>query len=547
MATQQVDSPLTDVSSSEAPIEQLPVKCGSASGILYLDKFNGRGGQKCILSESVWYSPIEFEGLGGKGKSKNWRKSLLLESSGVLLGTYLSSIGLVTSKSGTASPRQQSPARLASCHFSLPLIDPGLAFIKAYRLKGDVVGLKQAVLARFDSASLGTSHKLLWDTCGEDLEQLGMPFRARRGSDKRQVSDVLIADIVAAFDKLDSVEKIPAVYCEATDLIKLPSLTLDPVSKKLDENTTALQSLAHKVEELPSEVSTAATNPVTKCYSEMEKLISDIKVQLQQFFGCVNTLSLKISGHHPSSSTITNVRHSTGGGQSSSIASSGILLKQPASGRDRSNNVILFGLPELSLLEAKTAIDNVFTYLIGKNVKVVDAFRLGRRSEAGSARPRPMLIKLDNCWDRRLLLSSCRKLKDYSVSKLFLREDLPPEARISRPKGQANKVSQEAHANVDNTSTVLPIQPSTVTATLPGTELYATDMSVAQPSTVTAIQSVTELDVTDKSVPRPSSVAATQLAIELDATNKLVPQPSTVITTHSATEFNVTDKSVPPT
>ena len=111
-----------------------------------------------------------------------------------------------------------------------------------------------------------------------------MPFRAKRGSDKRQVSDVLLADIVAAFDKLDSVEKIPAVYCEATDLIKLPTLTLDPVSKKLDENTTALQSLAHKVEELPSKVSTAAANPVTKCYSEIEKLISDIKVQLQQFF-----------------------------------------------------------------------------------------------------------------------------------------------------------------------------------------------------------------------------------------------------------------------
>ena len=114
MTTQQVDSPLTDVSSSEAPIEQVLIyKCGSASGILYLDKFNGRGSQKCILSESVWYS------------SKNWRKSLLLESSGVLLGTYLSSIGFVTSKSGTASP---SPARQVSCRFPLPLIDPGLAF-----------------------------------------------------------------------------------------------------------------------------------------------------------------------------------------------------------------------------------------------------------------------------------------------------------------------------------------------------------------------------------------------------------------------------------
>ena len=129
-----------------------------------------------------------------------------------------------------------------------------------------------------------------------------------------------------------------------------------------------------------------------------------------------------------------------------------------------------------------------------------------------------MLIKLDNCWDRRLLLSSCRKLKYYSVSRLFLHEDLPPEARTSRPKGQAGKVSAEAYANADNTSTVLPNQPSTVTATQPATELNATDKSVPQPSTVTAIQPATEFDATDKSIPQPSTVTATQ-----PATDKSVP------------------------
>lgn len=140
--------------------------------------------------------------------------------------------------------------------------------------------------------------------------------------------------------------------------------------------------------------------------------------------------------------------------------------------------MILFGLPETSLLEAKTAIDNVFTYLIGKNVKIVDAFRLGRRPEILSARPRPLLIKLDNYWDRRLLLSSCRKLKDYSVSKLFLREDLPPEARTSKSKGQAKKVSADI---TDSASSSLPNQPSSVTAM--GTQLAiehdAADKSVS--------------------------------------------------------------------
>ena len=53
-------------------------------------------------------------------------------------------------------------------------IDPGLAFNKAFRLKGDCVGLKQAVHSRFDPTSLSISQKLLSDVRGEDLARLGM-------------------------------------------------------------------------------------------------------------------------------------------------------------------------------------------------------------------------------------------------------------------------------------------------------------------------------------------------------------------------------------
>ena len=67
--------------------------------------------------------------------------------------------------------------------------------------------------------------------CGDCLDNLGLPYHPRRGSDKRQVADFLLADIVAAFDKLDGVDKIPPIFCEATGLNKLPSLSLDPVSK----------------------------------------------------------------------------------------------------------------------------------------------------------------------------------------------------------------------------------------------------------------------------------------------------------------------------
>ena len=53
-------------------------------------------------------------------------------------------------------------------------------------------------------------------------------------------------------------------------------------------------------------------------------------------------------------------------------------------------------------------------------------------SASSQTRPRQVLIKLENCWDKRLLLAACRKLKVYLDHKLFIREDLPPEACLSR-------------------------------------------------------------------------------------------------------------------
>ena len=91
----------------------------------------------------------------------------------------------------------------------------------------------------------------------------------------------------------------------------------------------------------------------------------------------------------------------------------------------------------------KSEIDKVSTFLIDRPVKLLDAFRLGCKPDPSHTRPRPVLIKLGSCWDRRLLLASCRKLKGYTKSKLFLREDLPPDARSSRPRGK-NGVSDKS-------------------------------------------------------------------------------------------------------
>ena len=45
---------------------------------------------------------------------------------------------------------------------------------------------------------------------------------------------------------------------------------------------------------------------------------------------------------------------------------------------------------------------------------------------------RPLFVKLDSVWDRRLLLASKSKLKQFRVDRLFLCEDLPPDVRHRR-------------------------------------------------------------------------------------------------------------------
>ncbi|XP_076153849.1 uncharacterized protein LOC143137498 isoform X3 [Alosa pseudoharengus] len=53
---------------------QLPVTCGNKEGTLYRDKL--AKGVRCIFHEDRWYTPGEFEKLGGKERSKNWKTSI---------------------------------------------------------------------------------------------------------------------------------------------------------------------------------------------------------------------------------------------------------------------------------------------------------------------------------------------------------------------------------------------------------------------------------------------------------------------------------------
>ena len=113
--------------------------------------------------------------------------------------------------------------------------------------------IKSAVASRFE-AVVSSAVKALWDFSGQDLSRLGLVYHSRRNADKQQLFECVFADLISIFDTLDGDDSLHDMCCEARDLLALPSLELDPVSKQLEANTKVLQSLHTSEESLPSKV-----------------------------------------------------------------------------------------------------------------------------------------------------------------------------------------------------------------------------------------------------------------------------------------------------
>ena len=193
-----------------------------------------------------------------------------------------------------------------------------------------------------DSSLLVDAHKSLWQHWKNDLEELGLSFTNRRDSDKRSVSDAILGDIIVAFDALDNASKLPAIFVEATDLLSIPPVVLDPIAKKLSENTFSIDCLTSVVSQLSEKFSLP---PADTFKTTLDNLASNIQTQLESLSECLSSL--------PSISAPSSTKFSTAGQLPGSFlqeagASQGHKLLNPSS---RSNRIILFNLPEASLAD----------------------------------------------------------------------------------------------------------------------------------------------------------------------------------------------------
>ena len=97
---------------------------------------------------------------------------------------------------------------------------------------------------------------------------------------------------------------------------------------------------------------------------------------------------------------------------------------------DRSANIIVFGLTEDRNSSVWNAVlSNALEHVAGRSVEITDAFRIGKFNPT-QARPRPIIVKLRNVWDRRLILSNARKLSEVvEFRRIGFAADEPLEIR----------------------------------------------------------------------------------------------------------------------
>ena len=68
-------------------------------------------------------------------------------------------------------------------------------------------------------------------------------------------------------------------------------------------------------------------------------------------------------------------------------------------------------------------------HVTGSDIDVVDMYRVGRFVDS---KVRPIVVTLRSAWDRRIVLSNCRKFKDFA-GRIFIVPDEEPDVRRQTP------------------------------------------------------------------------------------------------------------------
>lgn len=306
------------------------------------------------------------------------------------------------------------------------VINELITYTAYYRNRANGDALRRVILTCYTPHDIHEAKELIADRFRSKID--GNPLLMdRRGSTTRPAQEAELDDILGLLDLLDEQRLLHDVQFVAAELDRLPKfgpeeLNVCAVVDRQQKSDAVVSRLSNEVEQLKQALHTdsppfaAGQEVFTSAMVEIQKRIDAFHSSVNSRIDHLNSVctQLNISVNANAINATNNTVHDE---------------------TDRSLNMIVFGVAEsreVSLWKSK--VDDILKFVVGREVEISDAFRLGKFN---SDKTRPILVKLRSVWDKRLILKTSWKLKSYS-ERIFVGPDEPLEMRRRRTLERIN-------------------------------------------------------------------------------------------------------------
>jgi hypothetical protein len=302
------------------------------------------------------------------------------------------------------------------------IIDELLTYVVHYRDTCNSVDLHKLICHFYLPSEISASKAKVISEFGLQLSGCQHTTN-RRDTSLRPAHDAEIADIIGMLELLDNLNVLGSVQFAAVSINRLPKYGPNEINVcsvvdrqvHIDKELIELKSALHQAATSDSTLQLADTcdKVVEAAHSRLTAMSESFNGQLQKLEAVCQNLQVMATAA---------AAHNTAPTRTTASA--------PAPIDDRSANVIIFGLAEDKNSSVWNAtLSKVLQHVAGRPVDIVDAFRIGK-FDAGQERPRPVIVKLRNIWDKRLLVSNARRLAEIpEFRRIGLAPDEPLEIR----------------------------------------------------------------------------------------------------------------------
>jgi hypothetical protein len=284
------------------------------------------------------------------------------------------------------------------------VINELLTYVAHYRNQSNVGGMLKIISTFYHPTEISEAKRILIGEYASELTDCPLKV-GRRHSPARSASDAEAEDIVGIFDFIDNKGALDSVQFAAVKLDRIPKYGPEEIN---------VFAIADKQQQLDVSVCEIAAD--VRRIDVNNELLKSMTIQLQaQLDKCTVACSHVTDLIAKTSSTVA----ATAARSSNS---------QPVQTVDRSRNIVVNGIDEnRDSTIWRNIVSRALSIAVGREVSITDAFRLGHFVQG---KKRPILVKLNSAWDRRLVLDGARALASTTdLKRVYLSADEPLEVR----------------------------------------------------------------------------------------------------------------------